>query len=230
MHYAEYKLSDPGLVADMLDTFPFAAIMVNSPAGPMLAQAPLTFREGASPTGAVEFHLAKANPIVAYMRTDVPITILIQGPGAHISPSWFAASYPTPDADRSRTAPTYNYLSLVIHGRVAYMDDPALQVQIRDLVRANEADDGWNAGELAPDLWQGWRKLVQGYRIEIERFDLTAKFSEGDVPADRPGVIEGLRKRAVLGDLGVAGILQMYDGSSASLRRALAALRNGMAS
>lgn len=227
MHYAEYKLSDPGLVAHMLRTFPFAAIMVNTPDGPALAQAPITFREGAGPAGALEFHLAKANPIAAHMLSDVPVTILVQGPGAHISPSWYSASYPTPDADRSRTAPTYNYLSLVINGRLAYMDDPALQRQIRDLVRANEPDDGWKTDELAPDLWEIWRKHIQGYRLEIERFDLTAKFSEGDVAADRPGVIQGLRARAVQGDLSVARVLELYDGSPDSLQRALGALRTG---
>lgn len=227
MHYEEYKLKDPGLVSHMLRTFPFAAILVNTPDGPAVAQAPITFRESSAPAGALEFHLAKANPIAGHMLPDVPVTILVQGPGAHISPSWFSASYPTPDADRSRTAPTYNYLSLVIKGRLAYMDDQALQAQIQDLVRANEPDGGWQASELAPDLWEMWRKVIQGYRLEIDRFDLTAKFSEGDVPADRPGVIQGLRTRAVLGDLGVARILALYDGSPDSLQRALAALRTG---
>ena len=228
MHYAEYKLKDPSLVAHMLGTFPFAAIMVNTPDGPALAQAPLTFREGSTPAGALEFHLAKANPIAVHMLPDVPITILLQGPGAHISPSWYSASFPTPDADRGRTAPTYNYLSLVINGRLAYMGDQDLQAQIQDLVRANEPADGWSTSELAPDLWQMWRKLIQGYRLEIDRFDLTAKFSEGDVPADRPGVIRGLRARGVLGDLGVARVLELYDGSPDSLQRALGALRTGI--
>jgi len=227
MHYAEYKLHDPGLVAHMLQTFPFAAIMVNTADGPALAQAPLTFRRGAGPAGALEFHLAKANPIAMHMLPDVPVTILVQGPGAHISPSWYRASYPTPDADRSRTAPTYNYLSLVIKGRLAYIDDQALQVQIRDLVQANEPDAGWKTDELAPDLWAMWRKVIQGYRLEIERFDLTAKFSEGDAPADRPGVIDGLRTRAVHGDLAVARILELYDGSPDSLQQALGELRTG---
>ena len=227
MHYEEYKLKEPLMVEHMVRTFPFAAILVNSPNGPATAQAPLTFRPGAGPAGAVEFHLAKANPIAGHMLPDVPVTILLQGPGAHISPSWYAASYPTPDADRSRTAPTYNYLSLVINGRLAYMGDQALQALIRDLVSANEPGDGWKTSELAPDLWELWRKFIQGYRLEIDRFDLTAKFSEGDIPADRPGVIQGLRTRALPGDLDVAHILALYDGSPASLQGALAALRSG---
>lgn len=227
MHYAEYKVDDPALVKDMLQTFPFAAIMVNTPDGPALAQAPLTFRESTRPAGALEFHLAKINPVAAYMLPDVPIAVFLQGPGAHVSPSWFSASYPTPDSDRSRTAPTYNYLSLVIHGRLAYMDDQALRLQIGDLVCANEPDGGWKTSELAPDLWETWRRIIQGYRLEIDHFDLTAKFTEGDVPGDRPGVIQGLRARAVSGDLDVARILELYDGSPDSLRRALQALRAG---
>jgi transcriptional regulator len=227
MHYEEFKLKDPRLVAHVLRTFPFAAILVNTPDGPAVAQAPMTFRDSSGPAGAVEFHLAKANPIAGHMLQDVPITILARGPGAHVSPSWFSASYPTPGADRSRTAPTYNYLSLVINGRLSYMDDQALQVQIQDLVRENEPADGWKTSELAPDLWGMWRKVIQGYRLEIDRFDLTAKFSEGDIPADRPGVIQGLRTRAAWGDLGVARVLDLYDGSPDSLQRALEALRSG---
>lgn len=52
----EYKLKDPGLVAHIVRTFPFAAIMINTPGGPALSHAPITFREVAGLAGAVEFH------------------------------------------------------------------------------------------------------------------------------------------------------------------------------
>ncbi|WP_017957234.1 FMN-binding negative transcriptional regulator [Rhizobium leguminosarum] len=228
MHYAEYKHTDPAVVRTLVDTFPFAAISVNGSKGPRIAHAPLTFRNGKAPVGALEFHLAKANPIAGDMNIGVPVTILVQGPGAAISPSWFTSSFPQPDSDRSRTAPTYNYVSLIMNGRLEFMDDLALQAQIKDLVVASEPDSGWRTEELAPDLWQGWRKLIQGYRLEIESFDLTVKLSHGDVPEDRSGVVAGLLERGVLADVSMAHLVGGYDGNSGSLPSLFRALKHGV--
>ncbi|RXT51189.1 hypothetical protein B6S44_21520 [Bosea sp. Tri-44] len=225
MHYAEYKHADPSLVHDMVETFPFATFMVNGDRGPMVAQAPLTFRDGRAAAGALEFHLARVNPIAPLMTPGTPVTILVQGPGAAISPSWFNASFQGANRDRSRTAPTYNYVSLVMRGRLEFMPDEALQAQIADLVLAHEPQDGWRLEELAPQLWEGWRRAIQGYRLEIDEFDLIAKLSHGDVPDDRPGVVEGLRSRALQDDHVIARLVAGYDGTPASLRAQLRALR-----
>lgn len=225
MHYAEYKHTDPALIQALTETFPFAAISINGADAPRIAHAPLTFRAGKAPAGAVEFHLAKANPIARDMKVGVPVSLLVQGPGAAISPSWFTSSFPQPDSDRSRTAPTYNYISLIMHGRLEFMGDHALQLQIKDLVSASEPKDGWRTEELATDLWEGWRKLIQGYRLEIASFDMTVKLSHGDVPEDSHGVVEGLRARNVLADENMAHLISGYDGTSKSLQSLLRALK-----
>ena len=72
MHYAEYKHTDPVLVHALVDVFPFAAISVNGTQGPRIAHAPFTFRNGKFPAGALEFHLAKANPIARDMKIANP--------------------------------------------------------------------------------------------------------------------------------------------------------------
>jgi transcriptional regulator len=226
MHYAEYKHTDPALVRALVETFPFAAISLNGAEGPRIAHAPLTFRTGNAAAGALEFHLARANPIARDMKVGVPVTILVQGPGAAISPSWYGSSFPSPDSDRSRTAPTYNYISLIMNGRLEFMEDLALQLQIKDLVTASEPDGGWRTEELAPDLWQGWRKVIQGYRLEIATFDLTAKLTPGDVPGDRRGVVEGLLGRGVLADESMAHLIGDYDGTSESLQSLLRSLKS----
>lgn len=208
MHYAEYKRSDPSLVREMIETFPFATIMTNGTGGPVVAQAPTTFREGIGAAGAIEFHLAVANPITTLLAPGEPITVMIHGPGAHISPLWFTASFPEPSSERNRTAPTYNYVSLVMGGRVEHKDDLALQVQIGDLVSANEGMHGWRLEELAPELWKAWRGAIRLYRLEIDRFDLTAKLSLGEVPEDRPGVVEGLRRRGIQDDYAMALLVE----------------------
>jgi transcriptional regulator len=226
MHYAEYKHSDPALVREMVETFPFATIIVNGPDGPVTAQAPITFRDGSGAAGAVEFHLAVANLITPLLAPGEPITVMVHGPGAHISPVWFTASFPVPSSERNRTAPTYNYVSLVMGGQVEHMDDHALQAQIKDLVFANEGPNGWRLDELAPELWRTWRGAIRLYRIEISRFDLTAKLSLGDVPEDRLGVVSGLRRRAIQDDHAMAMLVDGFAEGSASLTAGLRALRS----
>ena len=225
MHYAQYKHTDPALVKSMIATFPFAAVIVNGVNGPVIAQAPMTFREGPTAAGTLEFHLAKANPIADAMIEGAPITIFIRGPGAELSPSWFTSSLPGPNADRSRTAPTYNYLSIVINGRLELMDDRSLQKQIKDLVVASEPADGWRPEELAPDLWRDWRALIQGYRVKVDSFDLTAKLTPGDSTADKTGVVAGLKRRATLDDLTMARMVENYNGSPESLALALGTIK-----
>ena len=226
MHYAEYKHRDPVLIREMVETFPFAGVMVNGLNGPSVALAPLTYRAGTTDAGAIEFHLALANDIIPSMSVGAPITVLVHGPGAGISPSWYDKSFPTTGSDRSQTAPTYNYLSLVLQGELQHMDDAALQDQIGTLVRAHEPASGWQLDELAPNLWADWRGLIRGFRFEISQFDLTAKISQGDSPGDRPGVAAGLRTRGLLDDPSMARLVEGYDGTPASLIQAIRSLRN----
>ena len=225
MHYAQYKHQDPALVGEILKTFPFAAILVNGVKWPAVAQAPMTFRNGATAAGAVEFHLAIANPIAGDLVRGAPITIHVHGFGTSISPAWYTASFPTPSSDRSRTAPTYSYLSLVLNGHLEHMDDKALQAQIATLVHEFESVKGWRLDELAPELWGPWRSAIQGYRMEIESFDITAKIDHGDTVGDKVGISAGLRKRSVLDDRVIARFVDEYDGSPASLTALLREFR-----
>jgi len=72
MRCAQYKHQDPALVGEILKTFPFAAILVNGTKWPVVAQAPMTYRRGETSAGAVEFHLAKANPIADDLGEILP--------------------------------------------------------------------------------------------------------------------------------------------------------------
>lgn len=229
MHYAEYKLTDPSLVRDMVETFPFSNILVNASHGPLVAHAPITFRPGRNPAGAIEFHLAAANEITSQLAPGTPVTVVLNGPGAAVSPAWFTASFPRADSDRSKTAPTYNYLSLVIRGTLIHLHDEALQAQIRDLVLANETPAGWRLSELDPQLWSGWRQAIRGYRLEVDYFDLTAKLSHGDIDADRPGVVDGLTRRGLQDDATIARLVGGYDGTASSFRNLLRSLTAGPA-
>ncbi len=221
MHYEHFKQRDPRVLKALVENFPFATITANGPDGPVIAYAPLTFRQDTNTNGIVEFHLAKENPITPYLTNETKLTIVVNGPSASISPSWYTARFPTDKADRSETAPTYNYISANIKGSIQVMDDSSLVNQISDLVKKNQPTEGWKIQEIDPVIFSKWRGRVSGFRIIIESFDLTAKLSQEQNVADRPGIISGLQKRAEVSDLAMAEIIEIFDGTPESLVNAL---------
>lgn len=138
MHYAEFKQDEPELLKTLIQTFPFAVIAINGALQPVLAQAPLTFREMGGQAGTVDFHLARANTITDRISDGTSVTILVNGPNAHISPSWYTGRFKDASADRSRAAPTWNYLSATLTGRLQILERCDLEAQIADLVRHHE--------------------------------------------------------------------------------------------
>lgn len=223
MHYAEFKLNDPGLIPAMVSAFPFATIMVNGPTSPVAVHAPTTLSRDTDGIESLEFHIAVANPAFETMQTNPFATICFHGPSAAISPSWYEGRFSTKDADRSRTAPTYNYLSLAVTGRVAPMTMSELRDQIRDLVEKLEPDDGWKFDEIGSDIYAAWSELIRGFRVRIETADFTAKLSQEQDIKDRLAIAKGLRRRSGFMDDTMAGLVQGFDGSASSLKSLISA-------
>src|SRR5262249_36998973 len=126
MHYQEFKQTDPRVLKALIEAFPFAAITAQDKNGIVVAYAPVTFKQGSTPNGSIEFHLAKENPIMPLLQNGSRITISIIGPNCQISPSWYKSRFSGPSPDRSKTAPTYNYMAATMQGALQPMDDRQL--------------------------------------------------------------------------------------------------------
>jgi|GEM_PF-799157 len=221
MHYEHFKQHDPKVLKALIESFPFVTITTNCPDGLVVAHAPLTFKQGITANGAVEFHLAKANPIIPYLQNGAKITIMVNGPSAPISPSWYTARFSGDKPDRSKTAPTYNYINAKLNGSIQTMDTEHITSQISDLVVANEPDNGWKMQEIDPATFSKWCGLIAGFCMPIESFDMTAKLSQEQNAADRPGIIAGLEKRGAYHDMAMAQMVEVFDGTPQSLIKAL---------
>ncbi|WP_405048491.1 FMN-binding negative transcriptional regulator [Rhizobium rhizogenes] len=79
------------------------------------------------------------------------------------------AGTPHAASDRSHTAPTCNYVSATLEGRLYRLDCKGLQKQIDDLVADHEPDGGWRFGEIDPSLFSSWCDLLVG--LWLKRFD-----------------------------------------------------------
>ena len=65
-------------------------------------------------------HMAKANPHWRAISDGMPALVIVTGPEAYISPSWYASK-----AEHGRVVPTWNYLAVHLTGTVSVHRDPA---------------------------------------------------------------------------------------------------------
>ena len=119
----------------------FAHIFAGTPAGPMVAHAPVTPGEGR----ALRFHIARANRIAPHLD-GARVLISIAGTDGYVSPSWYA--------DKADQVPTWNYIAVEIEGAARALDEDALVAQLDSLAAKHEprASPGhpWRRDKMDP--------------------------------------------------------------------------------
>jgi transcriptional regulator len=105
--------------------------------------------------------------------------VIVRGPDAYISPSWYATK-----REHGRVVPTWNYITAHIHGRLIVHDDPAwVETNVRALVARHESRRAkpWSVDDAPHDYFVGvpragrWRVRFNsdwdGYDPEFETVD-----------------------------------------------------------
>jgi transcriptional regulator len=125
--------------------------------------------------------------------------VIVRGPDAYISPSWYASK-----AEHGRVVPTWNYVTAHVHGTVTVHDDVEwLADLVRRLTDLHEADrpDPWSVEDAPERFFRGQLRAIVGVEVRIERIDAKVKLSQNRPAADVDGVIAGLRS---IGDTAAA--------------------------
>jgi transcriptional regulator len=135
-------------------------------------------------------HLARNND---HWRTvdGASALVIVRGPDAYISPSWYATK-----AEHGRVVPTWNYVTAHVHGVVTVHDDPAwVGDLVRELTDRHEAGRAtpWSVDDAPPKFYAGQLRAIVGVEMAIERIEAKFKLSQNRPAADVDGVIEGLR-------------------------------------
>ena len=112
-------------------------------------------------------------------------------------------------------------MSAVLQGKIEILGEDSLHRQVEDLVNDHEPADGWRFEEIDRQLFESWCKMLVGFRVEIDSFDLTANVSQDQASADRVGITTGLLGRSAFADKAMATIVDRFDGSAETLLNAL---------
>ena len=174
-------LTDDGLLATML---PFA---YEPSAGPRGAQ-----------WGALYGHVARNNDQWRKPALGESL-VIVRGPDAYVSPSWYAAK-----AEHGRVVPTWNYATAHVYGRLVVHDDPQwVEDVVRRLTRKHEAmrlaspgqQMPWSVDDAPRAFVEGQLRAIVGLELQITRIEAKAKLSQNRPVGDVAGVVTGLSAR-----------------------------------
>ena len=170
--------------ADLLDrTAGLAHLFAATPAGPMVAHAPLT-RHGDD----LWFHLARGNRLFAHLD-GATVLASVAGPDGYVTPNWYTRP--------GNQVPTWNYTAVEVEGVAHALPEAALIEHLDALADRNEPrPNPWTRAKTDPAAVAAMLRAIGGFRIESTALRGTDKLSQNKPATDRAGVIAGLRALA----------------------------------
>jgi transcriptional regulator len=147
-------------------------------------------------------HFAKANPHWREIGPEAPALVIVGGPEAYVSPSWYAAK-----AEHGKVVPTWNYSAVHLTGVARVRDDPGwVRMAVEELTKEHEQDreQSWHVTDAPNSYIDGQLRGIVGVELMLTRVEGKAKLSQNRSRADREGVVTGLRQSGRPDEQGVA--------------------------
>lgn len=183
---------------------PFATLISHGADGLTANHLPLHLAAGVTPFGALQGHVARANPLWQE-SPDTPVLVIFHGPQAYVTPSWYETK-----REHGKAVPTWNYVVVHARGRLRAIDDPLwLRRQLETLVASHEAGfaEPWQIAEAPADYIEKMLAAIVGIEITITELKGKWKISQNQPAANRAGVAAGLRQRATADDFRMAELV-----------------------
>jgi len=189
MYVPSHFAADPEAVRGLLAQ-PGAADLVTSTADGLVATLlPFLHDTAHGELGSLFGHVARNNDQWSRLVSGDAL-VIVRGPNAYISPTWYAAK-----AEHGRVVPTWNYVTAHVYGRLVVHDDPAwVEVLVRRLTDAYESANPrpWTVDEAPPAFIAGQLRAIVGVEVVISRVEAKLKLSQNRPATDVPGITEGL--------------------------------------
>jgi transcriptional regulator len=202
-----FASDDMALARALVEAHAFGMLVAGRGDGALeIAHLPFVLDPG-EPFGRLRVHVARENPIAALLERPLPVVAVFTGPHGYVTPRWY--EHPRDNV------PTWNYAAVHVHGTARRMDDESeVRRLLADLSARYErgAAEPWTPESLQPDRLGRLLSAITAFTIEVTRVESKRKLSQNKSPADRAGVLAGLRARAGEGD---AALVQLMEDEAA---------------
>lgn len=188
---AHFREDDVASIHALIRDHSLATLVTLGPEGLVANHIPMEIDPDPLPWGTLRGHVARANPVWHGANADVPALAIFVGPQGYITPSWYATKL-----DTGKVVPTWNYVAVHAYGPLRAIDDPAwLRDFVGRLTDRHEAGRApmWRITDAPHDYIDRQLKGIVGIEIPVTRFEGKWKVSQNREPADRAGVVAGLR-------------------------------------
>ncbi|KQP17807.1 FMN-binding negative transcriptional regulator [Pseudorhodoferax sp. Leaf267] len=191
-HFEESRLDE---IHRIIETYPFAALVVQSPAGLDATHIPFAFDASAGAHGVLQAHVSRNNALWQECKDGADVMVMFQGGDAYVSPNWYPSKH-----ELHRQVPTWNYQIVHVHGKLRIRDDERfVRGVVARLTRTHEARAAtpkpWKMGDSEPAYIDQLLRAIVGIEVEIERIVGASKLSQNKETRDRDGVVSALRAR-----------------------------------
>ncbi|GGT85460.1 FMN-binding negative transcriptional regulator [Actinomadura citrea] len=190
MYVPAHFSADDAEVRELLAGCGAADLVTVTPRGLIATYLPVLYDPSVGEHGAMLAHVARNNDQWRE-PADGEALLIVHGPDAYVSPSWYASK-----AEHGRVVPTWNYLTAHVYGRLVVHDDPAwVESMVRRLTDRHERGraPSWAVDDAPPAFVAGQLRAIVGLELRVTRVEAKAKMSQNRPEADVAGVVAGYR-------------------------------------
>jgi transcriptional regulator len=164
--------------------------------------------------GRILGHIAIANPQWQTAAPGTEALVVVHGPQAYISPSWYESKY-----RHGRVVPTWNYETVHLTGNVTFHSDHEWKrALVTRLTRLHEdsREHPWAVTDAPPEYIDGQLRAIVGVELLVTSVEAKQKLSQNRSELDRQGVVAGLRAELGNGAAAIADEMaaQLQAGSA----------------
>jgi len=178
---AYYVDNDLEFTNRIIENHGFCLLTCPSEIGPLATHLPMIKAENN-----LYGHVAGNNPMVDFIGTELVFLAVFHGAHDYISPTLYD--------DPSRSVPTWDYVSVHIHGTTRALSAEESVDQMHNLIDKYEGEAGWymeDAAEYASRLFPN----IVAFEMQMDRVTGLRKLSQNKNAETQSRIIDDLRAR-----------------------------------
>jgi len=179
-----FEMKDRADVFAAIVAHPFAALVTTAGGRIDVTHLPMWLEQE---TGVLYGHVARANPHWRTLERADDVAVVFTGAHGYISPGWYTDP---------ALVPTWNYVSVTVHGKATLLDNPTdARLIVTRLSAQHEAGfpNPWTLDKVPEPKLAALLRAIVAFRIDPTRIDAKAKLGQNRDTADIAGAIAGLR-------------------------------------
>ncbi|RQQ43374.1 FMN-binding negative transcriptional regulator [Burkholderia stagnalis] len=187
---AHFDESRTEVLHALIAQHPFGTLVTHGGGGLDANHLPFELVTGDGGLGELHAHVARANPVWRDVADGDDVLVIFRAGDAYISPSWYPSKHAT-----HRQVPTWNYVVVHAHGRIAVRDDERfVRGVIARLTRTHEAaqPEPWKMADAPRDYLDAMVQSIVGLQIKITRLVGKRKLSQNKAVGDIRGAADAL--------------------------------------